>query len=109
MRYGLSNDEVMTLADVSAKLGISRERVRQIEERATRAMRKKAQELGLMERREKDFTTKKLHAGMEIKGKTNILGEPMGQSPLAKLLKAHASAQKRNKNFNKTNTKVKRK
>lgn len=92
MRYGINSENTLTLADVSQKLGISRERVRQIEERAVRAVRKKAQELGLFEKQEKDFATKNIHGGMTIKAKTNILGDVIGKDKMSKLAKEQNKA-----------------
>lgn len=39
LRFGLSDGEIHTLADISRRLGVSRERVRQIEENALRKLR----------------------------------------------------------------------
>lgn len=98
MRFGINSENMITLADVSKKLGISRERVRQIEERAVRTVRKKAEEMGLFERRDRDFSTKKVYAGMAVKEKTNILGDVVNGGHLSKMIKAHkkkaASAKK---------------
>jgi len=44
MRFGLADGKTYTLAEVSKKLGVSRERVRQIEEEALRKIRKFAQD-----------------------------------------------------------------
>ena len=52
LRFGLSDNEPKTLGEVAERLGLSRERVRQIEERAVRQMRKAAQKAGLIERQE---------------------------------------------------------
>jgi RNA polymerase primary sigma factor len=89
MRYGINSENIMTLSEVSRKLGISRERVRQIEERAVRTVRKKAEALGLFEKRDKDYSTRKIYAGMNTKEKTDILGDVIGSGNLAKMLKAH--------------------
>ena len=40
LRFGLSNDKPQTLAVVAKKLGVSRERIRQIEESALKKLRK---------------------------------------------------------------------
>lgn len=40
LRFGLSNDKPQTLAEVAEKLGVSRERIRQIEEAALKKLRK---------------------------------------------------------------------
>jgi len=52
LRFGLSDNEPKTLGEVAERLGLSRERVRQIEERAVRQMRKAAQKAGIIERQE---------------------------------------------------------
>lgn len=92
MRFGINSEDSLTLSDVSKKLGISRERVRQIEERAVRTVRKKAEELGLFERRERDFTTQRIHPGMVIKQKTNLLGDVIGGDSISKIIKQQAKA-----------------
>lgn len=92
MRYGINSENALTLADVSQKLGISRERVRQIEERAVRIVRKKAQELGLFERQDKDFSTQNIHSGMTIKAKTDLLGDVIGKDKMSKLAKEQKKA-----------------
>ena len=96
MRYCIASEEPLTLAEVSQKLGISRERVRQIEERAVRTVRKKAEQLGLFEFAEMDHSTKKVHTGLDIKEKTNILGDEIsGYNPKAtKRMKIKAAAKK---------------
>lgn len=45
-RYGLDSEPVQSLAEVAAELGISRERVRQIQEDALRRLRKLSQQAG---------------------------------------------------------------
>ena len=44
MRFGLNKTKPRTLAEVAEKLGVSRERVRQIEEAALKKLRKFAEE-----------------------------------------------------------------
>jgi RNA polymerase primary sigma factor len=46
MRFGLSNGRIHTLADVSKKMGVSRERVRQIEENALKKLKRFIEEEG---------------------------------------------------------------
>jgi len=88
MRHGLKSNEPMTLSEVSEKLGLSRERVRQIEERAISRIRKKAQKLGILEYNTMpDRRTTNIHAGMEIKTKRNVLGQVTGRTDLEKLFK----------------------
>lgn len=93
MRFGLLDNEPKTLGEVAEKLGLSRERVRQIEERAVTEMRKAARKAGLLETAPSDHRTRKLHAGMGVKQKTNILGEVADRGPLARLLRRRAAAQ----------------
>ena len=93
MRYGLEKEEPDTLANVAKKLKISRERVRQIEQRAVRKIRQKALELGLIDEQEKKNKVIKFYTGMEIKEPTDILGNKIAKSPLSKLIrKAKKSA-----------------
>ncbi len=87
MRYGLKAENPDTLADIAKKLNISRERVRQIEQRAVRKVRQKALELGLIEEQQKQNKAVKFYTGMKIKQTTDILGNEIAKSPLAKLLK----------------------
>lgn len=49
MRYGLNGLTPMTLNDIAKKIGLSRERVRQIEERALLRLRRVAGKIGLIE------------------------------------------------------------
>lgn len=92
MRYGLDDNEPKTLGEVAEILGLSRERVRQIEERAVNALRKEALKAGIIEPSVVDLRTRKLHTAMRPRFKTNILGETADNSPLAKLLKQGAKA-----------------
>lgn len=88
MRYGLDDNEPKTLGEVADALGLSRERVRQIEDRAIRTLRREAMRAGLIEvAAPADYRTRNLHTAMRGKVKTNILGEEKPQGALAKLLR----------------------
>ena len=91
MRYGLADNEPKTLGEVAEILGLSRERVRQIEERAVNTLRQEAQKAGILEVSPVDLRTRKLHSAMRPRLKTNILGETQDNSPLARLLKKRAA------------------
>ena len=93
LRFGLADNEPKTLGEVAEQLGLSRERVRQIEERAVSEMRKAARKAGLLENVPVDYRTRNLHAGMSVKQKTNVLGEVVDRSPLARLLCRRAAEQ----------------
>ena len=75
MRYGLDDNDPKTLGEVADLLGLSRERVRQIEERAVSTLRREALKAGILEHNSTDFRTRKLHSAMKKPAKTNILGE----------------------------------
>lgn len=91
MRYGLEDNHPKTLGEVADILGLSRERVRQIEERAVRTLRLAAQKAGILEINAADFRTHKLHSAMRPRvRKTNILGKVTADDPVAKLLKLAA-------------------
>ncbi len=92
LRYGLDDNNPKTLGEVAELLGLSRERVRQIEERAIRTLRNAARKAGVLEVTDDNFRTTKLHAAMRPRVKTNILGEELDDSPLAKLIR-HKVAQ----------------
>lgn len=92
MRYGLDDNEPKTLGEVAEVLGLSRERVRQIEERAVATLRREAQKAGILEMSVQDFRTRKLHSAMRPRVKTNILGESEGSDFLKKLLKNQKAA-----------------
>ena len=49
LRYGLDSDEPQTLQEIGDVLGLSRERVRQLEERAFAKLRQLPQSAGLAE------------------------------------------------------------
>lgn len=87
MRYGLEAENPDTLSDIAKKLKISRERVRQIEQRAVRKVRQRAMELGLIDEEKKQNKAVNFYSGMEIKQETDILGNEIAKSPLAKLIK----------------------
>ncbi|OGR62351.1 MAG: hypothetical protein A2X30_03705 [Elusimicrobia bacterium GWB2_63_16] len=80
-RYGLTGQTPMTLNDIGKKLGLSRERVRQIEERALLRLRRVAAKMGLIELgRRPDHTN--LQPGWQApKGKTDILGDTIPTKP----------------------------
>ena len=88
MRYGLDNDDPKTLGEVADQLGLSRERVRQIEERAVRALRREAIKAGILEPTDENFRTRKLHSAMRRKVKTDILGRPQTDKAWEKLLRS---------------------
>jgi RNA polymerase sigma factor (sigma-70 family) len=74
MRYGLSGQTPMTLQEIGEKIKLSRERVRQIEERGLLRLRRTAAKMGLIENSQKE--TPNLQPGWHIqKIKTNILGQ----------------------------------
>jgi len=90
MRYGLDDNNAKTLGEVAEILGISRERVRQIEERAIRIIRKEAQKAGMLDMPADNFRTTKLHSAMHTRVKTNILGEEETSSAEKMLRKQRA-------------------
>ncbi|MBR5151830.1 MAG: sigma-70 family RNA polymerase sigma factor [Elusimicrobiaceae bacterium] len=92
LRYGLDDNNPKTLGEVADMMGLSRERVRQIEERAVRLLRQAARKAGIIEMRDENFRTTKLHTAMRTRVKTNILGEEIDDSPLAKFIR-HKVAQ----------------
>jgi len=74
MRYGIAGQNPMTLQEIGEKLKLSRERVRQIEERALLRLRRVAARMGLIELEKK--TIPNLQPGFNTpKIQTNILGE----------------------------------
>ena len=46
-RFGLENNQRMTLEEVGKEMGVTRERIRQIESKALKKVRKKAKDSGL--------------------------------------------------------------
>lgn len=91
LRYGLDDNTPKTLGEVAQIMGLSRERVRQIEERAVRALRNAAIKAGMFEAEEQDFRTTKFHLSLKDNVKTDILGNEV-ESPLAKFIR-HKVAQ----------------
>ena len=87
LRYGLDDNNPKTLGEVAELLGLSRERVRQIEERAIRTLRRAAQKAGILELTDENYRTTKFHTAMHTRVKTNILGEEIDNSPLAKFIR----------------------
>ena len=112
LRFGLLDNEPKTLGEVAQQMGLSRERVRQLEERAVMMMRKAASKAGLIESRDLDHRTRNLHTGLEVKQKTDILGHVTDRSPLGRLLRlrtAQKEAAAKKKKPSKKTTSAKKK
>lgn len=90
MRFGVDRQEPYTLMEVAQKFGISRERVRQIEERAINKVRKRAKAFGLLETNKKQETALNIHAGMRPKEELNLLGD-VKENKLIKMIKKKGS------------------
>lgn len=83
MRYGIAGQNPMTLQEIGEKLKLSRERVRQIEERALLRLRRVAGKMGLVEMNRKE--TPNLQPGWNRpKVHTNILGEEIKKRKFGK-------------------------
>lgn len=80
-RYGLTGQTPMTLNDIGKKLGLSRERVRQIEERALLRLRRVAAKMGLIELGRKPDHTNLQPGWQQPKIKTDILGDAIPTKP----------------------------
>lgn len=81
-RYGLTGQSPMTLGEVGKKLSLSRERIRQIEERALLRLRRVAGRMGLIELSKPRHVPPNLQPGWnEPKVRTNILGEAIPTKP----------------------------
>jgi hypothetical protein len=83
-RHGLTGQTPMTLEEVGKRLKLSRERIRQIEERALLRLRRVANRMGLIEVSEvRSLSTPNLQPGWDTpKQRTDILGHtiPPGRS-----------------------------
>lgn len=86
LRYGLDDNEPKTLGEVAELLGLSRERVRQIEERAINTLRREAMKAGILEATPEDFRTQKLHSAMRTRPTVNLLGKAEVRSAFDKFL-----------------------
>lgn len=80
-RYGLTGQTPMTLNDIGKKLGLSRERVRQIEERALLRLRRTAAKMGLIELGKRPDHTNLQPGWHQPKVKTDILGDAIPTKP----------------------------
>ena len=80
-RYGLTGQTPMTLNDIGKKLDLSRERVRQIEERALLRLRRVAAKMGLIELGRKPDHTNLQPGWQQPKVKTDILGDAIPTKP----------------------------
>ena len=97
LRYGLDNEEPKTLGEVAQELGLSRERVRQLEERAILTLRREALRAGVLETSaDGDYRTLQLHTAMRPRMKRNILGEEKAEGVFAKILRAAKNQEKTN-------------
>jgi RNA polymerase primary sigma factor len=75
-RHGLTGQTPMTLEEVGKRLKLSRERIRQIEERALLRLRRVANRMGLIEVNETRGTSPNLQPGWNTpKLRTDILGQ----------------------------------
>ncbi len=88
LRYGLDDNTPKTLGEVADIMGLSRERVRQIEDRAIRILRQAALRAGIfdVEEKEENYRTTKFHIDLRKQVTTNILGDEE-ESPLAKFIR----------------------
>ena len=73
LRFGLDGRDPLTLEEVGAKIGITRERVRQLQEQAIRNARKK------MHQHEKQFTKEEIDENNKINERRKILDEILGR------------------------------
>jgi RNA polymerase primary sigma factor len=80
-RYGLTGQTPMTLNDIGKKLNLSRERVRQIEERALLRLRRVAAKMGLIELGRRPDHTNLQPGWQQPKMKTDILGDAIPTKP----------------------------
>ena len=89
-RYGLTGQTPMTLNDIGKKLSLSRERVRQIEERALLRLRRVAAKMGLIELGRRPDHTNLQPGWQQPKTKTDILGDAIPTKPYAPRVPAKA-------------------
>jgi RNA polymerase sigma factor (sigma-70 family) len=82
-RYGLTGQTPMTLNDIGKKLNLSRERVRQIEERALLRLRRTAAKMGLIELNKWPEAINIQPGWHQPKVKTDILGDAIPTKPYA--------------------------
>ncbi len=80
-RYGLTGQTPMTLNDIGKKLSLSRERVRQIEERALLRLRRVTAQMGLIEISKKPEHPNLQPGWNQPKIKTDILGDAIPSKP----------------------------
>lgn len=79
-RYGLTGQTPMTLEEVGKRLKLSRERIRQIEERALLRLRRVANRMGLIEVEELRYGAPNLQPGWNTpRNQTDILGNPISR------------------------------
>ena len=81
LRYGLTGQTAMTLNDIGRKLSLSRERVRQIEERALLRLRRVAARMGLIEMGRRPDHTNIQPGWDQPRIKTDLLGDAMPSKP----------------------------
>ncbi len=78
LRYGLTGQNPMTLEEVGKRLRLSRERIRQIEERALLRLRRVSNRMGLIEVEDSKYKAPNLHPGWHAHSeRTDILGRPV--------------------------------
>lgn len=80
-RYGLTGQTPMTLNDIGKKLNLSRERVRQIEERALLRLRRVTAQMGLIEIGKKPEHPNLQPGWNQPEIKTDILGDAIPTKP----------------------------
>lgn len=81
LRYGLVGQTPMTLNDIGKKLSLSRERVRQIEERALLRLRRVAARMGLIEMGRRPDHTNLQPGWNQPRMKTDLLGDAIPSKP----------------------------
>ena len=82
------------MLEVATKLGVSRERVRQIEERAIATVRKRAKDFGILETQKYVSSAVNIHTCLKEKEELNLLGDAK-QSKLEKTIKKDLKNDKR--------------